>query len=109
MKKKNFLTIIAMCVLFLMLLPVLADNAPEKKIKAYPNPIDRGALLTVEMPDDCSEMTVSLYNTVGKVIQTFKTTNRKVEFNVPDISGIYLLRVVEQQKVITVEKIVVKD
>ena len=109
MIKQYFLTMIVMCVLCLTVLPAQADNSTGKKMKAYPNPIDRGAILTVEMPDNRGEMTVFLYNTVGKVIQTFKTSNKKVEINAPDVSGIYLLRFVEQQKVIAVEKIVVKD
>ncbi len=89
--------------------PFVLQNSTEKKLKAYPNPINRGALLTIEMPGDRGEMTVFLYNTVGKVIQTFKTSDKKVEFNAPDVSGIYLLRFVEKQKVIAVEKIVVKE
>ncbi|MDR1171608.1 MAG: T9SS type A sorting domain-containing protein [Bacteroidales bacterium] len=89
--------------------PFVLQNSTEKKLKAYPNPISRGALLTIEIPDYRSEMTVFLYNTVGKVIQTFKTSDKKVEFNAPDISGIYLLRFVEKQKVVAVEKIVVKE
>ena len=105
--KQYFLTL--MCAFCLSVLPALADNSTGKKIKAYPNPVDRGALLTVDMPDNRGEMTVFLYNTVGKMIQTFKTSNKKVEIIVPDVSGIYLLRFVEQQKVIAVEKIVVKD
>ena len=109
MIKQYFLTIIVMCAFCLTVLPAQADNSPERKLKAYPNPIDRGALLTVEMPDYQGEMTVFLYNTIGKVIQTFKTSNKIVEFNVPDVSGIYLLRFVEQKKVIAVEKIVVKE
>ena len=86
-----------------------AQDFTEKKLKAYPNPIDRGALLTIEMPGDRGELTVFLYNTVGKVVQTLKTSNQTVQFNAPDISGIYLLRFVEKQKVIAVEKIVVKE
>ena len=86
-----------------------AQDFTEKKLKAYPNPIDRGALLTIEMPGDRGELTVFLYNTVGKVVQTLKTSNQTVQFNAPDVSGIYLLRFVEKQKVIAVEKIVVKE
>ena len=109
MMKQFFLTMIVMCAFSLTVLSAQADNAPEKKLKAYPNPIDRGALLTLEMPDTRGEVTVFLYNTVGKVIYRFTTSNKKVEFNVPDVSGIYLLRYVDQQKVVAVEKIVVKD
>ena len=107
--KQFFQTIIAVCVLCLTVLPVHADDSTEKKFKAYPNPISRGALLTVDLPDKHGETTVVLYNTVGKVIQTFKTFNKTVEFHAPDVSGIYLLRVVENQKVVAVEKIVVKE
>jgi len=86
-----------------------ANDASEKKLTVYPNPVDRGALLTVVIPEDRDEMTVLLYNTVGKVIQTYKTTNKKVEFHAPEIGGIYLLRFVEKRKVIAVEKIIVKE
>jgi len=89
--------------------PVHADDSTEKKIKVYPNPVDRNALVIIEIPDDRSEMTVVLYNTVGKMIQTFKSSDNKITFNAPDISGIYLLRFVDNQKVIGVEKIVVKE
>lgn len=109
MMKHYFLSMIVMCALCLTVLPVQADTPSEKILKAYPNPVERGGLLSVEIPDDRGEVTVFLYNTIGKVIQTFKTSSKKVEFNAPDISGIYLLRVVEQQKVIAVEKIVVKE
>jgi len=86
-----------------------ANDVTEKNFTVYPNPVDRGALLTIEIPEDRDEMTVLLYNTVGKVIHTYKTTNKKIEFNAPEISGIYLLRFVEKQKVINVEKIIVKE
>ena len=109
MIKHNFIFIIVMCVLCLTITPLHASDSVEKKMKAYPNPIDRGALLTIEMPDNRSEMTVVLYNTVGKVIHTIKSSNNKISFQAPDISGIYLLRFVERQKVVAVEKIVVKE
>ena len=109
MVKHFFVSIIAVCVLCLTVLPASAGDSIEKKFKAYPNPIDRGALLKVELPDGHGELTVILYNTVGKAIQTLKTSNKTVEFHAPDVSGIYLLRVVEKQKVIVVEKIVVKE
>ena len=109
MIKRSFISIVVMCVLCLTITPLHAGDSIEKKMKAYPNPIDRGALLTIEMPDNRSEMTVVLYNTVGKVIQTVKSSNNKIIVQAPDISGIYLLRFVEKQKVIAVEKIVVKE
>jgi hypothetical protein len=112
MMKQRFLIMIAMCMFCLTVVPVHADDQPnsaEKKLKVYPNPVEKGAPLIIEVPDIYGEMTISLYNTVGKVIQTVKTHNKKVEFNAPDISGIYLLRYVERQKVVAVEKIVVKE
>jgi len=107
--KQKFLSLIAICVFCLIALPVQADDSIEKKFRVYPNPVNKGALLTIEIPVDCNEVTVYLYNTVGKVVHTLKTPNKKVEFFVPDISGIYLLRFVEQQKVVAVERITVKE
>ena len=107
--KKFFQTMIAMCMFCLTIMSLHANDVTEKNFTVYPNPVDRGALLTIEIPEDRDEMTVLLYNTVGKVIHTYKTTNKKIEFNAPEISGIYLLRFVEKQKVINVEKIIVKE
>ena len=111
MKKQFFLTItVAICAFCFTVLPMYAGNTAERKFTAYPNPIDKGAVLTVELPSGAyGELTVVLYNTVGKPVYTLKTTNQTVEFNVPDVSGIYFLRIVEKQKVIDVEKIVVKE
>ena len=109
MIKRTFLTIIVTCMFCLTIMPVHAGDSIEKKIKAYPNPIERGALLTIEMPDNRIGTTVVLYNTVGIVIQTFKSPKNKIEFYAPDTSGIYLLRFVEKQKVVEVLKIVVKE
>lgn len=78
-------------------------------IKIYPNPVYRGGLLTIDIPAGKGELTVSMYNTLGKVIHTTKTADKKIEINMPDASGIYLLRFVEKQKVIAVEKIIVKE
>ena len=130
--KHYFLSLIVICVFCLNTSDVLADDthtvsafindlkqskptvtdasrSADPKIKTYPNPIERNGLLTIEMPDDGGNVTVFLYNTVGKVVRTFQITDQKTEFNVPDVSGIYLLRFVEKQKVIAVEKIVVRE
>jgi len=119
MIKHKFLSIIMIYLFCLAVLPAHADgvqdfsiqtdNTIQKKTKVYPNPIDRGSLLTIEIPGDGIETTLLMYNTVGKLIWTHKTFNKKVDFQAPDVSGIYLLRFVENQKVIAVEKIVVKE
>ena len=110
MMKHRFLSIILMFTFCLTVMPVHADDVtPEKKLKAYPSPVDRGAILTVEIPDNSGEMTLFLYNTVGKEIRKVTASGKKVEFQAPDVGGIYLLRYVEKQKVVAVEKIVVKE
>ena len=109
MIRQFFLSIIVTCTFCLSVLPANANDSDERKF-AYPNPVERGAILTVEMPTtEHSELTVVLYNTVGKVIYNLKTTNKTVELNAPNVSGIYVLRIVEKQKVIAVEKIIVKE
>jgi len=93
----------------LIVAPAQTENPVDRKFKIYPSPIDRGALMTIELPGDSNEITVLLINIVGKVVQTHKATNKTLEITVPDVSGIYLLRFVDKQKVIAVEKIVVKE
>ena len=106
--KHFFLNIILICT---MVLHVSAKDSNERKLKIYPNPIARNAVLTIELPtsDSGSDVTLILYNTVGKIIHTLKTTSKTVVFNAPEIGGIYLLRIVENQKVIAVEKVIVKE
>jgi len=106
---QRLLTGIVMCMFCLFVSSAQTDNPVDKKLKIYPSPIERGALMTIELPGDSNEITVFLINIVGKVVQTHKTTNKTIEINVPDVSGIYLLRFVDKQKVIAVEKIVVKE
>ena len=107
MIKQFFLTIIAICA---FCWTANAGEPNERNFKVYPNPVERGALLTIESPSgEYGEITVILYNTVGKEIYRLKNTEKTVEFNAPDVNGIYLLRIVEKQKVIAVEKIVVKE
>ena len=108
---KQYFSIILICALCLATLPAQANNpVEESKLKVYPNPVQRGAMVTVEMPaSGHGEVSVVLYNTVGKVIHTLKTTDDTVELSAPEISGIYLLRIIEKQKVIAVEKIIVRE
>ena len=87
-----------------------ASDTDERNLKVYPNPIERNTLVTVEMPKyEHGEVTVHLYNTVGKLVSTIKSADEKVEFFAPEVSGIYLIRIVEKQKVVAVGKIVVKE
>ena len=109
MYKHSLIIIISICVLFFATAPTFASDSAERRMKAYPNPIERSALMTIEIPDTRSDMTVVLYNTVGREIQRFRASNNKITFHAPDISGVYLLRFVEKQKVVAVEKIVVKQ
>jgi len=110
MIKQRFLMMIAMCMFCLTVISVHAeDNSSEKKLKVFPNPVERGATLTIEIPDGREELSLFLYNTVGKMIHTVITSDKRIEFQAPDVTGIYLLRVVEKQKVIAVERIVVKE
>ena len=104
---KQYISILLMCMFFITASHASSD---DRKVTASPNPVDRGAVLTVELPteEEYGEITVILYNTVGRPIHTQKTLNKTVEFNVPNISGIYLLRIFKNQNVIAVEKIIVK-
>ena len=109
MKKRYFIFKLAMFVFFLGVLPANAGETSEKKFNVYPNPVDRGAVMTIETPDDCGEVTLFLYNAVGKVVQTVKLTTKTTDIDAPILSGIYIMRFVEKQKVISVGKIVVKE
>jgi len=104
--KQLFFSLMMICAFSLA---AFAGSTDEKKFSVHPNPVERNAILTIETPlGEHSEITVFLFNAVGKVISEIKTSNRTVELNAPDVSGAYFLRIVEKQKVIAVEKIIVK-
>ena len=108
--KQYILSILVIFAFCLTLLPAFSGEFDEKKINVYPNPVVKGTPLTVEiLAVEHGERTVILYNTVGKEIYKLNTTDKTVEFNAPNVSGIYLLRIIEKQKVVAVEKIVVKE
>jgi len=83
----------------------VADRAPATAIvpatpamKVYPNPINRGKVLTVELNQPTSNAVVQLYNIQGQLVQTHNvpaTTNQKhVTLSTNGMaSGIYLLRI----------------
>ena len=95
----------------IVVLSTLQITAAEKKLTAYPNPVDKGAALTVYMPEgENGEMTITLYNAVGRAIHTTTTRNKEVEFNAPETSGIYILRIANNRKrVVAVERIIVRE
>jgi hypothetical protein len=95
--------------MFFFAITVSADNIDRREFRVYPNPVERSASLTVEVPISEGEFSVFLFNTVGKLIYSTKTVNRKVEFKAPEIGGIYLLRIANTQRVVAVEKIIVKE
>jgi len=86
------------------------DPTEENKLKVYPNPVERGTVVTIELPaGEYGEVTLALYNTVGRKVYSNKTTSKIIEFKTPSISGIYFLRVFENQKVIAIERIIVRE
>ena len=108
--KQLILTLLVVCTFCFTLLPAIASDQEEKKINVYPNPVVRGTPMTIEMlMVDHGEKTVIIYNTVGKEIHKLKTTDKKIELNAPDVSGIYVLRIIEKNKVVAAQKIIVME
>lgn len=77
--------------------PAMATVPATSAMKVYPNPINRGKLLTVELNRPASNVVVQLYNIQGQLVQTQTvqgTTNQKhIKLKTNGMaSGIYLLR-----------------
>jgi hypothetical protein len=77
--------------------PATATVPATPAMKVYPNPINRGKLLTVELNQPASNVVLQLYNLQGQLVHTQAvpaTTHQKhVALNTNGMaSGVYLLR-----------------
>ena len=81
--------------------PVGVDPLPTasaSSISSYPNPVRAGYPLTVDLNVQASDVEVSVYNIVGRVVSrknvSVRDSNNKISFDTADFaSGVYLVRV----------------
>ena len=70
---------------------ITMSSEGETTLLAYPNPINSGDVLHLELPDAWGELKIS--NMMGKLNHTFQVTDSKVEIPTADLdNGMYLVQ-----------------
>ena len=76
-----------------------AEEVSEKMLVIYPNPVERGANFTIELPDDMTAARVEVFNTQGACVYQGQG-NGNVDMSFDKMtSGLYIVRVSEGDKV----------
>lgn len=88
---------------------VVSNENSDKQINIFPNPFISST--TIKTIDDLKNATLTIYNSYGKGIKQIKNISGKTIFlsrdNLP--SGIYFIRITEENKIIAVEKLIIID
>lgn len=83
------------------------ENSFEEKIKVYPNPTEGN--LVIEFNREHDGLNLVLRNALGQVVNTkFGNTEKRIEIQINEESGIYLLEVSDQNNYRAVLKIIKK-
>jgi hypothetical protein len=76
-------------------------------VKVYPNPVKRGEQFSIGLSGDVTDLvSVEIVNTLG-VVETVHVTSRQT-FTVPDVAGVYTLRITVEGRGTVVKKLIVK-
>ena len=77
-------------------------------IKAYPNPVNRGEELRIDMPGYDKQVSVEVVNTLGTVVMSSRMSGSQHTIIVPETPGVYTLRIVASDNVVVCRKLIVK-
>jgi hypothetical protein len=86
--------------------PLITEERKQQGI--YPNPVYKGALLNISIGSPGKYITTNIFSGDGKLVYA----NRQLSSNViqvpaPQLAGVYMLRVISDDKIIT-QKLVVE-
>ncbi|MDR0863991.1 MAG: T9SS type A sorting domain-containing protein [Candidatus Symbiothrix sp.] len=76
----------------------------ENGLKVYPNKIQKGETITVELSGNWNESTIAVYDLSGKNVKTVKATGEKTPVPLDLEAGVYVLKVDDKDAV----KLIVK-
>jgi hypothetical protein len=86
-----------------------SNENSDKNISVFPNPLISST--TIKTIDNLKNATLTIYNSFGKALKQIKNISGKTvtlyRENLP--SGMYLIRLSEENKTIAVEKLIIAD
>jgi hypothetical protein len=88
---------------------VSSNENSDKQMTIYPNPFISST--TIKTIDNLKNATLTIYNSYGKALKQIKNISGKTislsRYNLP--SGLYFIRITEENKMIVVEKLIIID
>ncbi len=70
-------------------------------VKLYPNPVDRGGQLNLELNAEFKDAVVRIYTIAGALVKTFKTTDTITSFQADMLPGGYMVHITIDNKTVT--------
>ena len=86
-----------------------SNESSDKQITVFPNPFISST--TIKTIDNLKNATLTIYNSYGKALKQIKNiSGHTVSLNRENLtSGIYFIRITEENKMIAVDKLIIKD
>lgn len=107
--KKLYILIFVFCTCFVSLSSGQSNKIKANnivKFSAFPNPVSQGKLTITTF--NTKEKVVTIYNVLGKRVFAQKFSSNKKQLDVSHInSGIYIMKIIEGDKVAT-KKLIIK-
>jgi len=81
------------------------------KINYYPNPIQRGNLLNIDVTEDVNDLTFEIHNLLGQKIDAgiIRIENQTARIEMPQQESIYIISLFEAKQKVKSFKVIVKD
>ena len=72
----------------------------------YPNPMHN--MLNIQLPDDNKTYTIMITDIAGREIQSYTATRKLMIQNMSIVSGMYLVKILDDKTVYSTEKLLVE-
>lgn len=76
-------------------------------VRLFPNPVSKGDRFEIDLPNE-TELKVEIINTLGMTVLVESTIDQPASFIAPDVSGVYMVKVIAKDKCNCICKLVVK-
>lgn len=86
--------------------PLAINRNSKSKINMYPNPMHN--MLNIQLPDDNKTYTIMITDIAGREIQSYTSTRKLMIQNMSIVSGIYLVKILDDKTVYSTEKLLVE-
>jgi uncharacterized protein YjiK len=76
-------------------------------LHVFPNPVERGSMITIGTVEESDEVRVEIMNAVGAVLSTETSTKLPANIKAPEVPGVYMLRITSKGRGIRYVKLIV--